>query len=86
MSDTTRDPIDREEYRVGRWNGSVEGPEFEIGHDSVDTTISGDVEEMEDLENLIQILVMKDQLERGEPPERESLQETFDRLVRSLEA
>ena len=75
--------IDREEYRVGCWDGGVEDGVAYITHDSVSEEVKVDVEEISDLDSLVDLLLRKDKINRGATTLTE---EDFDDIVRSMDA
>lgn len=73
---------ERKAYRVGCWDGEVDNGVATITHDSIDNKITVDVEELHDISNLIQVLLNKDSITRGNQGDVER----FEELVRDLEA
>lgn len=78
--------LEQSEYRVGKWDGSVEDGEFELTHDHIDLTIRADVLELQDLDNLLAILLSKEKIVRGDVANEEEVIEDFNLLVSDLEA
>lgn len=82
----TNPPLQDEEYRVGAWNGSVGNGKFHLRHDSMDVEVTGDVLELEDLDNLLAVLLSKEKIVRGDMVDEEKNIREFNSLVNDLEA